>query len=218
MNDKTQKGAVGPETRFPNSSRRNLVSEGEEPRFLGVAWLVRAETFYYPGHFARIGDSDMRVDDVSLPVKDEQSRRGAYVVQLGHGQAGRRGDVDADELGTTLKLLGDPVHDRLGDQAGRSAVGEKVHDGRLASLHLAPKVGGGGQRRACAAQRKPGQRQADDDEQAYPILTQEAQDGLDCGWHWALPSRVASRRGKAMHPSPRGGSIMMKRSPNVKLG
>ena len=133
--------------------------------------LLGRETFHDVDDGTGIRDSDVRVNDVPLPVKDELRRRGAHAVHLGHRQAGGCSDINPDELGTALQLLCEPVHDRLGHQAGRSAVGEEINHGRLSRLHLALELGRGGERRARTAQRKPGQWQANDDQQAYPVLT-----------------------------------------------
>ncbi len=135
-----------------------------------AVWLFGPQILHDRGDRSRIRDADVRIDDVTLTVKDEQRWRGADLVHLRYRQAGGCCHVDPDQLGAAQQLLGKPVHDRLGHQACRSAIGEEIYDGRLSRLHLPLKIGSGPERRARAAQREPSQRQADDDEQAHPVV------------------------------------------------
>jgi len=108
---------------------------------LARAWChSSAGAGYRLRHGRRIGNARLCIDFVTLDVQYQRGGCCADAVSAHDVKARCRCRVDANDGGLTLQLTFDPVHDRLGDEAGRSAVGEEIDHRRLSRGDQSVKV------------------------------------------------------------------------------
>ena len=121
----------------------------------------------------QVRHSSVRIDDIPTRIQHEEAGRSTYPVASSDLQTGWRGHIHPDENGLPCQLTLNPVHDRLGNQAGWSAVGKEIDDRWMAGSKKLLKLLERDERTCLAAQAEPGQRQCHHDQQTQPVLSQE---------------------------------------------